>query len=139
MKGQVMTAVRKECGPVNLPMGGEPSPDAGVPRERCRGVRSGKSGRDKLASDSGETLVECLISVLIISLSVSLLLVIVSDAVALDQLALDKDNTLSMELEGAEMKTECAGSAVVTISGSGLEDICFSVRRYGGSSIVSYK
>lgn len=107
--------------------------------KRKRRICDGKILHNRLCSSSGETLVESLVSILIIGLSIGFMIILISRVKALDLFAFEKDNAFYNTLSSAEVKTESVGSAIVTLSGDGLEDIYFSVYRYGGDTIISYK
>ncbi len=107
-------------------------------KRKC-GICDGKIIHNKLSSSSGETLAESIVSILIIGLSIGFMLILISKVNELNLFALEKDDVFYMMLDSAETKTECVGSAIVTLSGNGLEDIYFSVYRYGGDTIISYK
>ena len=98
--------------------------------------------RKKLKSTKAETLLESLISLLIATLSITLLSTSIMAAARTNQLVKDADETFTIDLACAEMKSvEVANKYRLTISFTedGVSEQTVEVDLYGQGSFISYE
>lgn len=108
-------------------------------------MEAGKNGkgvgimmRRKLNSQSGETLVEALASILIAFLSVTMLFFCVIAAGRMDKGTVESDKTYYEALAAAETAGEKAGSGTVTVTANGAP-FTIDIDFYGKDGLYSYR
>ncbi len=107
-----------------------------------------KSLRERLASRSGETLVETLVSVLVIAMAALLLASMISASGSIDISARNEDDEFYKSLSAAELQKDTdaeTGSIEITVQKKNGDEYTddttetVQVDAYGGDGLASYK